>query len=88
MHHEKLDNFSFCCKFSIFLEQQNFAGDLGHRIFNVFSLLKREYYCRFVSLSYFRVIIKFKTIYTFLEQRFDEEEHFALLEHLNILRNN
>jgi hypothetical protein len=25
------------CNFSVFLEQQNFAGDLGHRIVNDFS---------------------------------------------------
>jgi hypothetical protein len=30
----------------------------------------------------------FKTIYTFLEQRFDEKEIFALLEHLKILIKN
>jgi hypothetical protein len=33
-------------------------------------------------LKFFSVFINFKTIYTFLELRFDEEENFALLEHL------
>jgi hypothetical protein len=70
------------------LEQQNFAGDLGHRICDVLSLLKREYYYKFVSLLFFRGIINFKIIYTFLEQRFDEKENFALFEHLKMLRKN
>jgi hypothetical protein len=55
------------------LRQQNFAGDLGQRTFDVFSLLKSEYHY---------------TIYTFLEQRIDEKEIFALLEHLKILIKN
>jgi hypothetical protein len=38
-----------------------------------------------MDLLFFRVIINFKTIYTFLEQRFDEKEIFVLLEHLKIL---
>jgi hypothetical protein len=67
------------------LEQPNFAGDLGHRIFDVFLLLKREYYYKFVSLLFFRVIINFKTIYTFLEQRFSEKENFAFEDYLKKL---
>jgi hypothetical protein len=39
-------------------------------------------------LLFFRRIINFKTIYTFLEQRFDEKEIFALLKHLKILIKN
>jgi hypothetical protein len=80
-----LDNFSYCWKFSVFLKQQNFAGDLGHRIFDVFSLLKSEYHYKSMDLLFFRRIINFKTIHTFLEQRFDEKEIFALLKHLKIL---
>jgi hypothetical protein len=86
MRPKKFENFSYCFKFSIFLEPQNFADDLGQRIFDVFSLLKREYYYKSVWLLFFRRINNFKTIYTFLEQRFDEEENFALLEHLKILK--
>ncbi len=37
-----------------------------------------------MDLLFFRIIINFKTINTFLEQRFDEKEKFALLEHLKI----
>jgi hypothetical protein len=88
MCHKKLDNFFYCWKFSVFLEQQNFEGDLGHRIFDVFSLLKSEYRYKSMDLLFFRVIINFRTIYTFLEQRFDEKEIFAILEHLKILIKN
>ncbi len=35
-----------------------------------------------MDLLFFRGIVNFKTIYTFLERRFDEKEKFALLEHL------
>jgi hypothetical protein len=35
-----------------------------------------------MDLLFFRGIINFKTINTFLKQRFDEKEKFALLEHL------
>jgi hypothetical protein len=70
------------------LKQQNFAGDLGHRIFDVFSLLKSECQYKSMDLLFFRRIINFKTIYTFLEQRFDEKEIFALLKHLKILIKN
>jgi hypothetical protein len=41
-----------------------------------------------MDLLFFRGLINFKTIYTFLEQRFDEKENFALLEHLKILIKN
>ncbi len=41
-----------------------------------------------MDLLFFREIINFKTIYTFLKQRFDEKENFALLEHLKILIKN
>jgi hypothetical protein len=70
------------------LKQQNFAGDLGRRIFDVFWLLKSEYHYKSMNLLFFRGIINFKTINTFLEQRFDEKEIFALLEHLKILIKN
>jgi hypothetical protein len=70
------------------LEQQNFAGDLGHRTFNIFWLLKSEYCYKSMDLFIFSVFINFKTIYTFLDQRFDEKEIFALLEHLKILIKN
>jgi hypothetical protein len=88
MCHKKLDNFSYCWKFSVFLKQQNFAGDLGQCSFNVFSLLKSEYRYKSMDLLFIRGIINFKTIYTFLEQRFDEKEIFALSEHLKILIKN
>jgi hypothetical protein len=88
MCHKKLENFSFCWKFSVFLKQQNFAGDLGQRTFDVFSLLKSEYRYISMDLLFFRGLINFKTIYTFLEQRFDEKENFPLLEHLKILIKN
>ncbi len=39
-------------------------------------------------LLFFRRIINFKTINTFLEQRFDEKEKFVSLEHLKILIKN
>jgi hypothetical protein len=64
------------------LEQQNFAGDLGHRICDVLSLLKSEYRNKSMDLLFFRRIINLKTIYSFLEQRFDEKENFPLFEHL------
>jgi hypothetical protein len=70
------------------LKQQNFAGDLGHRIFDVFSLLKIEYRYKSKDLLFFRGLINFKTIYTFLEQRFDEKEIFAFFGHLKILIKN
>jgi hypothetical protein len=70
------------------LKEQNFAGDLGHRTFDVFLLLKSEYHYKSIDLLFFRRIINFKTINTFLEQRFDEKEKFALLEHLKILIKN
>jgi hypothetical protein len=41
-----------------------------------------------MDLLFFRGIINFKTIYTFLEQRFNEKEIFALLEHPKILIKN
>jgi hypothetical protein len=41
-----------------------------------------------MGLLFFRGIINFKTIYTFLDQRFDEKENFDLLEHLKILIKN
>jgi hypothetical protein len=88
MRHKKLDNFSYCWKFSVVLKQQNFAGVLGQRTFDVFSPLKREYRYKSMDLLFFRGLINFKTIYTFLEQRFDEKEIFALLEHLKILIKN
>jgi hypothetical protein len=59
---------------------------LGHRTFDIFWLLKSEYRYKSIDLLFFRRIINFKTIYTFLEQRFDEKENFALLEHLKILK--
>jgi hypothetical protein len=83
MHHKKFDNFSYCCKFSVFLEQQNFEGDLTPH-FWCFLALKKG----FVSLLFLSVFINFKTIYIFLERRFDEEKNFALLEHLKMLRKN
>ncbi len=46
--------------------------DLGQRAFDVFSLLKSEYRYKSMKLLFFRELINFKTIYTFLEQRFDE----------------
>jgi hypothetical protein len=58
---------------------------LGHRTFDVFWLLKSEYRYKSMDLLFFRGIINLKTINTFLEQRFDEKENFALLEHLKIL---
>jgi hypothetical protein len=61
---------------------------LGHRTFDVFWLLKSEYPYKSMDLLFFRGIINFKAINTFLEQRFDEEEKFALLEHLKILIKN
>jgi hypothetical protein len=67
------------------LKQRNFAGDLGQRTFDVFWLLKSEYRYKSMDLLFFRGIINFKTIYTFLEQRFDEKEIFASLKHLKIL---
>jgi hypothetical protein len=70
------------------LKQQNFADDLGQRNFDVFSLVKSEYRYKSMDLLFFRGFINFKTIYTFLEQRFDEKEIFALLEHLKILIKN
>jgi hypothetical protein len=88
MCHKKLDNISYCWKFSVFLKQQNFADDLGQRNFDVFSLVKSEYRYKSMDLLFFRGFINFKTIYTFLEQRFDEKEIFALLEHLKILIKN
>ncbi len=88
MCHKKLDNFSYYWKFSVFLKQQNFEGDLGHRTFDVFSLLKSEYRYKSMDLLFFRGLINFKTIYTFLEQRYDEKDFFVLLEHLKILIKN
>jgi hypothetical protein len=41
-----------------------------------------------MDLLFFRVLINFKTIYTFLEQWYDEKEFFVLLEHLKILIKN
>jgi hypothetical protein len=70
------------------LKQSNFAGDLGQRTFDVFSLLKNEYRYKSMDFFIFSVFINFKTIYTFLVQRFDEEETFALLERLKILIKN
>jgi hypothetical protein len=70
------------------LKQQNFAGDLGQPTFDVFSLLKSEYRYKSMDLLFSRKIINFKTIYTFLEQRFDQKEFFSLLEHLKILIKN
>jgi hypothetical protein len=49
------------------MKQQNFAGDLGQRTFDVFSLLKSEYRYKSMDLLFFRVVINFKTIYTILE---------------------
>ncbi len=63
-------------------------GDLGHRTFDVFWLLKSEYRYKSMDLLFFRRIINFKTINTILEQRFDEKEKFVLLEHLKILIEN
>jgi hypothetical protein len=83
-----MDNFSYCWKFPVFLKQQNFAGDLGHRIFDVFLLLKSEYHYKSMDLLFLRRIINIKPIYTFLEQRLDEKEIFTLLEHLKILIKN
>ncbi len=60
-------------------------GDLGHRTFDVFWLLKSEYRYKSMDLLFFRGFINFKTINTFLELRFDEKENFALLEHVKIL---
>ncbi len=60
------------------MDQQNFAGDLGQRIFDISSLLKIEYCHKFVPLFmlFLNVIINFHTIDTnFLEQQFDEEEN-------------
>jgi hypothetical protein len=70
------------------LKQQNFADDLGHRTFDVFSLLKSEYRYKSMDLLFFRGLINFKAIYTLLEQRFDEKEKISLLEHLKILIKN
>jgi hypothetical protein len=39
-----------------------------------------------MDLLFFREIINFKTIYEFLEQRYDENDFFVLLEHLKILK--
>jgi hypothetical protein len=61
---------------------------LGHRTFDVFWLLKIESRYKSMDLLFFRGIINFKTIKTFLEQRFDEKENFALLVHLKILIKN
>jgi hypothetical protein len=61
---------------------------LGHRTFDVFWLLKSEYRYKSMDLLFLRENINFKTINTFLEQRFDEKENFALLEHLKILIKN
>jgi hypothetical protein len=61
---------------------------LGHRTFDVFWLLKSEYDYKSMDLLFLRGIINFKTLYTFLEQRFDEKEKFVLLEHLKILIKN
>ncbi len=41
-----------------------------------------------MDLLFFRGIVNFITINTFLEQRFDEKEKFPLLEHLKILIKN
>ncbi len=41
-----------------------------------------------MDLLFFRGIVNFKIIDTFLEQRFDEKEKFALLEHLKIIIKN
>jgi hypothetical protein len=41
-----------------------------------------------MDLLFFRRIINFKTINTFLEQRFEEKEKFSLLEHPKILIKN
>jgi hypothetical protein len=46
------------------------------------------FYGKSINLLFFSVFINFKTINTFLEQRFDEKENFALLEHLKILIKN
>jgi hypothetical protein len=43
---------------------------LGHRTFDVFWLLKSEYRYKSMDLLFFRGIVNFKTINTFLEQRF------------------
>jgi hypothetical protein len=61
---------------------------LGHRILDVFWLLKSEYRYKSMDLLFFRGIVNFKIIDTFLEQRFDEKEKFALLEHLKIIIKN
>jgi hypothetical protein len=61
---------------------------LGQRTFDVFLLLKSEYHFKSMDLLFFRGLINFKTIYTFLEQRFDEKQIFALSEHLKILIKN
>jgi hypothetical protein len=61
---------------------------LGHRTFDVFWLLKSEYHYKSMDFLFFRRIINFKTINTFLEQRFDEKEKFVLLEHQKILMKN
>jgi hypothetical protein len=41
-----------------------------------------------MDLLFLRGIINFKTIYKVLEQRFDEKENFAVLEHLKIIIKN
>ncbi len=61
---------------------------MGHRIFDVFSLLKSDNRYKSMDLLFFRRIVNFKTINTFLEQEFDEKEKFDLLEHLKILIKN
>jgi hypothetical protein len=68
-----------------FFETTKFCG---HGTFDVFWLLKSEYGYKSMDLLFFRRTIKFKTIYTFLEQRFDEKENFPLLEHLKIVIKN
>jgi hypothetical protein len=61
---------------------------LGQPTFDVFSLLKSEYRYKSMDLLFFRGIINFKTINTFLEQQFDEKDNFALLGHPKILIKN
>ncbi len=81
---QEIGKFLLLLEIFSFLKQQNFAGDLGQRTFDVFSLLKSEYRYKSMDLLFFRGFINFKTIYTFLEQRFDEKENFPFLEHLEV----
>jgi hypothetical protein len=66
------------------LKLQHFAGDLGQCIFDVFLLQKCQFCSKSLSLLFSRIIINFKIIYIDLEQRFDEEENFALLKQVKV----